>query len=326
MLPINNPFTSETYQRHWMNQFFPQESCHTFEAVQGVAFTAHRKLPLYVNVGMYKTHGISYTLEDPDRGFSLKNRALLIYDVPEYFKLPEAKVPYLGVKKSAQYRGYAVDLTKLRSLDEYLNEQFSSKGRKSILSRLAKLEREFNIEYRFYYGEIGRAEFESLLECLYGFITQAFEGKSSQNSHAPQEIRAWYKEMLFDMINESRASFFVIYGNGRPIAISVNYHAENIMFASIPSYNLEYRQFGIGNIANLKKIEWAIARDYKVFDLSKASYGYKQRWANLEYNFEYHVLFDKRNLKSLLNGYAVFLYYQLKQKLRQAYHRFRQAR
>lgn len=326
MLPKNNPYTSETYQRHWMHHFHPGEISRAFEAVRGVAFTAHPKFPLYVNVGKYKTNGVSYQLHGAAGGPDFENRALLIYDVPGYFKVAQTGIPHLGLKKSPQYKGYAVDLTRFASLEGYLNEQFSSRGRKSILGRLAKLERSFNMEYTFFYGKIDREEFERLLECLYGFIAQTFEGKSAENSHSPPEIRAWYNDMLFDMINESRASFFVIYANGQPLAISVNYHADNVLFAAIPSYDQAFRQYGIGNIVNLKKIEWAIARGYDVFDLSKASYGYKQRWANFEYNFEYHVLFDRRSPKSRLTGLAVFYYFQLKQQLRRAYHRYRQFR
>lgn len=309
-----------------MGHFHPLESSSIFEEINGVAFTAHPKFPIYVNVGKYKTNGISYNLKNTDRGFSLKKRALLIYDVPEYFNVEAVEIPNLGIRKSVQYKGYAVDLSKLSSLNEYLNCQFSNKGRKSILARQSKLEREFTIEYRVFYSDIKRDEFDNLLESLYRFISQSFEGKSTENSHTPTEIRAWYNDMLFDMINESKASFFVIYGNGKPIAISVNYHADNIMFAAIPSYDQAFRQYGIGNIVNLKKIEWAITHGYEVFDLSKASYGYKQRWANIEYNFEYHVLYDKRHLKSRLTGLVVFYYFELKQKLRQVYHRLRQAR
>jgi len=78
----------------------------------------------------------------------------------------------------------------------------------------------------------------------------------------------FYKEVAYPLILESKASLFVLYDNETPIAITYNYHSENIVFDAITVFDIDY---------------------IKYLDFSKRYFDYKKRICPIEYNFEYHV-------------------------------------
>jgi hypothetical protein len=185
------------------------------------------------------------------------------------------------------------------------------------------MESQHEITYKWFYGSISEEDYDNLYNKLYEFIELKFGDDVDKNSHTPIPIRNWHKTLWFDMINAGQAAFFVIYDGKEPINVSLNYMAENIIFSMIPAYNLDYMQYGIGNIQNLKIIEWAINKGYEYYDLGKVSYGYKRNWSNLEHSYEYHVIFNRKSLMSSVLGLALYSYYSTKQFLRKKYHTLR---
>lgn len=67
----------------------------------------------------------------------------------------------------------------------------------------------------------------------------------------------------------------------------------------------------------MKHLEWYIDKKFKIFDFSKGEFDYKKRWGNMEYNFEYHILYDSSSLKSKLISLFISKYFDLKQFLRE---------
>lgn len=316
MIIRNNPFTSKLYKNKWNIHFHGGKPSYGFKFIKGIEFTKNKFFPLYYNVGKYKSCGMSYNLQEFD--FEIpKNKVFLIYDVPDYFQInTSTKCKNLGLKKVKQYEGYLIELHKFDSLDSYLKNKFNSKRRNSLLSGTKKLEKAYDISYEFYHGEILPEKFSELFDCLYNLIEDKFKNKKQENSHTKQIIWDWYTDLVEGMINEKSASLFVIKNEATPIAISLGYNSDKVFFAAIPGTNDNFSKYGIGSTKLLKSIGMAISENFSFFDLGKGSYGYKHRWATKKYDFEYHILYNKKSPISVSIATLLIKYYQIKQFVR----------
>ncbi|USD24830.1 GNAT family N-acetyltransferase [Flagellimonas marinaquae] len=317
MVYNNNPFISETYVNKWMSSFFDRKEPKEFSFLEGIKFTKNKFLPLFYNVGTYKSCGMSYAFNNTLKAKGLKNKVIIIYDVPEYFNLDLGNIPAnVSLNQVAQYEGFVTELDQFKDIEDFMSKKFPSKKRRKILHPMKQLEDSYNITYEWHFGHIERNTFLKLIDRLYELIDIKFEGKSRENSHTKKGIREWYEDLIYDMINEGKASFIVTKNEDTPIAITLNYHSDNILFSAVPGTDLGYAKYGLGSIMNVKAIEWALNNGYSYFDLSKGSYGYKHKWATRSYNFEYHVLYNKNSPIGFILGNSTVLYYKLKQYVR----------
>lgn len=315
-----NPFTSEIYNRIWAEQY-NKTSLYNFDFIKNVKFNKHKIFPLYYNVGKYKSCGISYNLIESDLVKDYKKKVFLIYDIPKYFKVNTSYISGLSTNKIPQYDGYLIDLSKYKTIDQYLYEKFKSKSRYSLKNRIKKLERDHSIQYEWHHGYISKDTYNALFNKMYFFIESSFT--KEENSHTTKEIRKWYYYLFYEMINNKTASFFCIKNADVPIAVFYSYHSDKILFGAIPSTDKKYSKYGLGSIGVIKSIEWAINNKYSILDLSKGSYGYKHRWATRKYNFEYHIFYDKKYLPSLFIGKILTSYFKIKQYLRKIKHQLK---
>ncbi|USD24831.1 GNAT family N-acetyltransferase [Flagellimonas marinaquae] len=314
MVIQNNPFTDPTYIKNWTTHYYTDRESFRFDFIKGIEFTKHDRLPLYFNVGEGKSYGMSYEFSTSSNKKDFKHKVFFIYDVLDYFKI-KSTPPFkrLGVKKLFSGEGYLVQLKEHDDIDSYLNAQFNSKGRNKLKAGLKKMEKAHAISYKWYYGSISRQKFSALLEAFYKFIEMTYKDKDVKNSHQKKGVKDWYNEMLFQMINEKKASFFVIKDDEKIISVNLAYHADNVMFGAAAVSNPEYISYGMGSIAILKSIEWALENKVSYFDMSKGSFGYKHRWATKTYVSYHHIFFDKACPVSILLANSISLLYWAKQ-------------
>ena len=68
---------------------------------------------------------------------------------------------------------------------------------------------------------------------------------------------------LHALINQKKASLFVIYDGDRPISISLNRHINNsILFSETHSYDVEYSKYGLGHVDNYMLLNWCINNNF----------------------------------------------------------------
>src|SRR5690606_36988003 len=150
--------------------------------------------------------------------------------------------------------------------------------------------------------------------------------KVNNNNLDPKEWNFYYN-VVYPMILEKKASLFVIYDGDIPIGVTLNYFSETILFDAITVFDIDYEKFHLGSVTIMKLIEWSIDNKIRYFDFSKGYFDYKKRWANKEYDFEYHLYYDSGSISSLLLSYLIILYFNLKnylrkKKLNEAFHKF----
>jgi len=95
---------------------------------------------------------------------------------------------------------------------------------------------------------------------------------------------------------------FVIYDDTTPVHICLNHHFDNILFVSVPSYDINYAKFALGNVSLYKLLEWSVNNKYEVMDMAQGYLEYKRRWSNLIYDFDHHIIYKKQSLKARLSA------------------------
>lgn len=224
-------------------------------------------------------------------GNESKNGVYVINFIPYYY---ETKlIDDINYKKCilSHYKGYLADLDGYSSVIEYLNDQFGSKTRKNIISRLKRLELCFDISYKTFYGSIDLDVYGNLMSFFEKMILNRFSERGEKHG----SIGSWdfYTKTAFDLINTRKALLFVIYNKKEPVAISLCYTKDNIFDSAISSYDINYSKFGLGNIMVLKKVEWCLNNNFQIFNMRWGDYKYKEEWCNTAFTYKTEIVYKK---------------------------------
>lgn len=242
------------------------------------------------------------SIVNPDYKDDFDNASNTVYSV---FFIPDYLKPILGedsfkIKKITQFfKGYAIFLEGFASADAYIKYRFRSNA-KGIRRKINRLETCFNISYKTYYGGIKQEEYNFLMNSLEEMLVKRFE----QRNDVSQSLLRWnyYKNIYFSLINDKRASMFVVYDDDKPIVVSLNHHFYKRLFSAISSYDIDYSKFSLGSLEIYKKLDWCIANDHKSYEMGMGDLTYKREWSNHIYNFEHQIMYPKNSSIAVLYG------------------------
>lgn len=313
-----NPFLSDSFKSIWLKHFANgKTSVKTFKNILDLQFVKHSKWPIYINVGETLTKGIDYAV-DASAEFDLKDKTLLIYDVPTYFNIDTTKLDSrIKLLKSRQYPGFLIETSKFKDLNAYMAASFSKNSRNKNNKYRRRLETSFNISYKMFYGDISKEEYDSIFDAFKSLLEKRFAEKQITNNNLNQEEWSFYKEVAYPLILEKKASLYVIYDNHQPIGVTLSYFSEDTLFDAITVFDIDYAKFHLGSVTIMKLIEWCIENNIKILDFSKGYFEYKTRWCTKSYDFEYHIYYDSNSLKSRFLASSIKRLYDLKQGLRE---------
>lgn len=227
--------------------------------------------------------------------------------VPNYLKT-EIKEG-LTQKKIFQKYGYAANLMECNSIEDYIKTNFKSSFRNNVKRSIKRLEASFDINYKMFYGDIVFEEYTSLMTSFHEMLSKRFQQLNVRNI----SLENWehYLKIAFDRINNKEASLFVIYKNQEPIAYSLNFHFDEIFYFAIPTFNLDFSKFTLGNVVIYKNLEWSFNNEFKMFDMGYGGFENKINWCNTTYNFEHCLLFSSKNVLGYLYAAILKHKYQL---------------
>lgn len=262
-----------------------------------------QKIDLFAEL-FEKEHGLPEIYADldfdkknisPDSHAIQKNFSPVYYlkFVPDYWVFPLINESLFNCKKLIHVNGYSIKLDNVSDVTTYIKNQFKSNA-KTILRYVSRLESCFNIEYKMYYGQIHKSNYNLIMDSLYDMMQKRFGQLQINNDSDPKWEHT--RSILYDLILKKRASLFVIYSGSKPIEISINYHYKGILFSSISSYDIDYSKFGLGHVEIVKQLEWCMANNHKIFEMGRGDLDYKRRWSNQIYNFEHHIVYKKKSL------------------------------
>ncbi len=238
---------------------------------------------------------------DVDKNLDVINS---IFFVPNYI-VPKIDSKLFSIKKVTQFfKGYTILLDGFATVDEYLKFRFK-KNAKSILKRVKRLELCFPISYQFFYGNISQTDYDLLMHMLKKMIINRFK----QRDDVSQNLLNWdhYHKIFFNLINEKKASLFVIKNDTEPICISISNHYNGKLFSSVSSYDIDYGKFSLGNIEIYKKLEWCIENGHNAYEMGMGDLSYKREWSNNIYNFEHQIIYPKKSFFAIIQANIEYL-------------------
>jgi len=275
----------------------------------------NKKLPSFYNRICHLNNDSPLLSNEQVKIPEISNNVCTISDVPSHLKVFENPLPpTIKIKKVTQYKGYSIDLNGCQTIEGYLKNQFGRSSHQALRSGKKRLETCFDISYKMYFGSIEKNEYDSLFIQFYKMLKLRAEEKGIENKNLP--LWNLYTKKVYEMILKKEASLFVIYDGKTPINISLNMHLKDVIFLFITSYNIDYSKFRIGHTNWTWLIDWFIKNNIKLVDFSKGNKAYKKRWANKEYDFEYHLYYNKTSLKSRLKVKLLESKLKIKQILR----------
>ncbi len=310
----NGPFSTYIFQQVWKKHFIPNRHVASFKCINGVTFYKSSVLPLFFNIGKNLTKGNSYNLCDYA---DYKNKSFVIYDVlPRLNDISNNCSKNVGIYKSTQYPGFLIDLSRFNSVEDYLLATFSKNTRMKMRKFNKRLEQCFDISSKMFFGPIDKKEYDALFVSFMDLLQKRYNDKQiSYNNMQPVEWN-FYKDVAYPLILEKKASLFVIYDNNVPIAITYNYHTGDTIIDAITVFDIDYAKFNIGYINNLKLLDWCFDNGINTLDFSKGYFDYKKRMCTLEYNFEYHIIYDRKSIISKFIALSYYNFLELKTYLR----------
>lgn len=308
-----HPFYSDVFVSNWISFFLKQPRYFSFNFLTPVNFVKSKYSLYYYNIGKNITNGILYNIEEGETDYHKK--VFLLYDVlSNRNEIANLESSRLKIKKVKQYKGYQSSLSGYETFDEYFEKQFSSKSRYNLRKYNKKLENNFNISFKVYCGSIAKGEYDSLFSRLINLIEKRF-GELGQHNNI-LKLREYYYQLSYKMILERKASLNILYDNDEPIAISLCFLSNKEVYFAITTFDTAYKRYNLGHMLIIKIMQWCFDNDFTVFDYSKGTYDYKKRWSNESYDFENHIIYDSKSLKSIIVGNYLYNYFKFKQYLR----------
>ncbi|AXP82437.1 hypothetical protein CJ739_3375 [Mariniflexile rhizosphaerae] len=256
----------------------------------------HKVLKHYKNLAFKPNNTLVYSAMENDTNeinTPISIKLFPNYLMPSFLTSSNYIVKVIPQKK---INGYAIVLNKNQEINEFLNNQYSKSFRANIKRLTNRFETCFTATYKMYYGHISEEDYQYYMGALHVMLVNRFNQRNDKNDI----LTHWdfYLKTTRQLINNKDASLFVIYSNNVPVHICINHHYNNIFFVSIPSYNIDYAKFALGNISLFKLLEWSINNGYDMLDMAYGDLEYKRRWCTLIYHFDHHIIYNKENLKS----------------------------
>lgn len=247
----------------------------------------------YESITYAENGGFLFKNDTKEHEFSASGKLHHITYFPDYLEAQFKNVEELHLKKFHLSKGYSIDLTDFQDVDSYLKSQFKNNA-KTIRRYVKRLESCFDVEYKLFYGQISKNQYDQLLQELRRMIIQRFQQRNEES----KSLLEWNRtvELTYPLILNKRASIFVIYDGDKPIEIAINYHFKQIMFSYISSYDIDYAKFGLGHVEIYKQLEWCLKYNFTRFEMGWGDLDYKRRWSNHIYNFEQHLFYYKQTI------------------------------
>lgn len=237
--------------------------------------------------------------EYEEKQFIDSDKIYSVFFILDYLK-PVFNGKIFNTKKVNQFfKGYAIFLDDFTSADAYIKHRFRSNA-KGIRRRIKRLESCFHISEKTYFGAIEQQEYDFLMDTLKNMLIKRFE----QRNDISQSLLRWdhYMDMYFSLINQKKASLFVVFDDNNPIIISLNHHFHERLFSAISSYDIDYGKFSLGSVEIYKKLDWCIANNHKSYEMGMGDLAYKREWCNHIYNFEHQIFYPKNSISAAINA------------------------
>lgn len=247
----------------------------------------------------------------------IKDTITTVKDLPSYINLETKTLPE-NIKKIniEHYKGYAINFNGIDNVQSYLKSRFGNSSRYKLRRSIKKLENAFDISYKMYHGNITQEEYDLIFDEFFKLLEIRSIEKGIFNNRNISKKDFYYDKVL-PLILQKKASLFVIYNGKKPIDICLNFHADKVIFQLIRTYDINYSKFNTGYIDLIKQIEWCLENQINIITFGYGSYYWKKRWCNFIYDYDYHIFYNKKSVKSRISAIKQTTNLRLRHHLRE---------
>ncbi|HAQ21324.1 MAG TPA: hypothetical protein DCR40_19145 [Prolixibacteraceae bacterium] len=263
------------------------------ELLYNIGFIKRTFAPIYYSTGGRYTNG----------NFPLINKTIIenkpksvfcIFDVPDYHDF-KCKA-HFNVLQSKQYNGSFLQLLKYKSVDDFIEKTFRPKKRTEFKKFIRKLNVTITPEFKVIIGpETELKEIDNALSALFNLIYLRFKGKGIYNRFTEIENQNKLRTELEILIIQNKASIAYLKIASHYISVSVQYHQNDIVLYSIPSFDDSFSKYNLGHIHLYYLINYCFEKGFSKFDFSKGDGIYKSKWTTSEYNYFHYFLYPKNS-------------------------------
>jgi hypothetical protein len=263
-----------------------------------------KQAPAFYNEILFEDSNHKINYNRINKNYSNKVNSQLL--VPSY--LTTNSIDGVQLTKVFQKYGYAANLNNCNSIEHYVKAHFKSSFRNNIKRSVKRVETCLDVNYKMFYGAISNNEYTFLMNCFHSMLLKRFKQRNDRNV----TLENWnhYLDIAFNSINKKEASLFVMYNKAEPIAFSLNFHIDHVFYFAIPTFNLDYSKFTLGNVVIYKNLEWCLENNFKMFDMGYGGFENKVNWCNTTYNFEHHIVCSTQKNRAKMQ--AMLLKYKYK--------------
>ncbi|MFV0540100.1 MAG: GNAT family N-acetyltransferase [Aestuariibaculum sp.] len=239
--------------------------------------------------------------------------------VPEYLNITIS--PDFHLKSVFQKKSYAANLKSCHSAEDYLKTYFKGNFRNNVRKSVRRVNICLNVDYKVFYGNISSTEYTNLMADFHNILKKRFEYLNTRNL----VLENWqhYLDSTYTLIQKKEACLFVIYNKKEPIAFALNYPFNDVLYFGVPTFDLSYSKFSLGNVVLYKILEWCFDNNFNFFDLGYGDFRNKINWSNTNYNYNHLLICKNNSFKAKwYYGYLKYKYLAIDYLISKNFHTF----
>ncbi|MBR9854794.1 MAG: GNAT family N-acetyltransferase [Algicola sp.] len=243
---------------------------------------AEEKFPDAIDKVLDSRNGLPLYKKTLSKQSLTQSGTFILQDVPSYMDLIlDQNYKKLSTSVVSTQITHVVELDRYLDGNQYMGQHFGPKTRSALRRYKNRLEECFDIRYDVFQGSIDKKWYNEIFDRLRVLMIRRFKEKNEENYELPHldEI----KSDLYPMLQQNRATLFVIYANGQPISIRINMMKDKLAFYILSAYDPDFDIFRLGKLDMWQNISWLIDQGYSTYDLLKGYDYIKEKWSDRTY-------------------------------------------
>nr|WP_298998264.1 GNAT family N-acetyltransferase [uncultured Allomuricauda sp.] len=256
------------------------------------------------------------TLERKMTDLDFEKNCILYTRVPDYLSFcKNEEISNLGMRKAIENQGYRMNLKDCDSVDHYLSSRFGRSSRYKLRREKKRLEQCFNPSYKMWQEKIERSHYDFIYDELFRLLEVRSEEKNIEDNYY-FDYKEKYRDVIFQLLHQKKASVHVIYVGENPIDICINFIKGKTVYQFIRTYDIAFSKFKTGYINLIKHLEWAIDQGFESIVFGPGNVEWKEKWCNETYNYNKIVFYNSNSLRMRMKSFVFIMTYNIKSMVR----------
>jgi CelD/BcsL family acetyltransferase involved in cellulose biosynthesis len=168
----------------------------------------------------------------------------------------------------------------------------SAKRRKNLRRSIKLLQKDHVVEFKKY---AGGEDLRDQLQVLFELHQKRWQVRNIRSKFAEPEAREFYVDISKAFYQNNWLDFSFLNIDGKPLSTSWGFIYNNMYYDMTGAFDIDYLNFSVGTLHEMKLIECAIQNGLGKFDFLKGDETYKSHWTHCKTN-NVQIVMAKRSL------------------------------